>query len=239
MRGGAIWCEAHSRWECAKRTKSAPVCHGIAITGVDRCRMHAGESVDVAKAKGEAVTAWAAWTGEQVVSPTDAVLGMLQLSWLRAELLGRLLRRQFTEAQASAEGGVAGGADGGPGGPELGPGRGLVGHTRAAAKDVGIFVSGEAPRGLTVLENQERDRVVKYAKVAHDMGIAEQQVRIAEQHGAMLAGVIRGSLDGHLSRVLDVLGDDARAEAIRRAWPEWSSAIVPAQIAAIMPGGEG
>ncbi|MFI7461859.1 hypothetical protein [Nonomuraea sp. NPDC049646] len=234
MRGGAIWCEQHQRWECSKRTKTAPVCHGIAIAGIDRCRMHAGENVDLAKAKGEAMTAWAAWTGEQLVSSTDAVLGMLQLSWLRAELLGQLLRQQFTQAQAAADE-----DGGGPGGehPELGPGRGLVGHTRAAAKDIGIFVSGEAPRALTVLEGLERDRVVKYAKVAHDMGIAEQQVRIAEQYGQMLADVIRGSLDAHLDRVLGVLGDDPRAHAIQQAWPEWMNTIVPAQIAAIAPGG--
>ncbi|MFI6513580.1 hypothetical protein ACIBCT_38755 [Streptosporangium sp. NPDC050855] len=230
MRGGAVWCEHHGRWECSKRTKVAPVCHGIAIAGVDRCRMHAGEPLDVAKAKGEAVTAWSALTGRPVISHNEAVMGMLQVSWLRAHLYAGLLRQQFTAAQEQADAGP-----GGPGGedPALGPGRGLVGHTRSAAKDIGIYVTGESVRALTALEGQERDRVVRYAKAAHDMGIAEQQVRLAEQQGVMLADVIRGSLDEYRARVLAVLDGSVHADAIRRAWPEWMEQIVPAQIAAV------
>jgi len=235
MRGGAVWCEHHTRWECSKRTKKAPVCHGIAITGLNRCHMHAGEKLDVAKAKGEAVTAWSALTGRPVVSHTAAVTGMLQVSWLRAHLYASLLERQFTEAQQEA----GGGAEGPGGDPALGPGRGLVGHTRGAVKDIGIYVTGESARALTALEAQERDRVVKYAKVAHDMGIAEQQVKLAEQQGVMLADVIRGSLDEYRARVLALLGSSAQADAIRKAWPGWMSEIVPAQIEAVAGGGRG
>jgi len=189
-RGGARWCEQHERWECAKRGKTAPVCHGIAIAGIDACRMHAGQRAEVAKAKGEALSAWSALHGPPTVSATEAVLGMLQMSWARVHLYAGLLRRQVEEAQDAPPG--LGGVDG----EDVGRGAGLVGVTRGAVKDIGIYATGEAVRGLAALEAQERDRVVKYAKTAHDMGIAEQQIRLAEGQGALLAQAVSRILDG-------------------------------------------
>jgi hypothetical protein len=179
--------------------------------------MHAGEKLGVAK--GEAMTAWSVVSGQPVVTPNDAVLGMLQMSWLRAHLYAGLLERQFTEAQDEVEpeqvdDGAEGYDFGGCGGdPPLGPGRGLVGHTRGALKDIGIYVSGEAARALTVLEGQERDKLVRYAKVAHDMGIAGQQVKLAEQQGVMLAQVIRRTADALLVVVLGLVAELARDSA--------------------------
>lgn len=251
MRGGALWCPTHNRWECTKRCKDGSPCHGQAITGLDRCRMHAGESGEVAKAKGEAITAWSALSGQPVVSHTEAVLGMLQMSWLRAHLYASLLERQFTDAQQHDEGAAGGPGGLGGGDPELGPGAGLVGHTHGAVKDIGIYVTGEAARALTVLEGQERDRVVRYAKTAHDMGIAEAQVRIAEQTGQQLAEVIRRTADALLLAVVGLVAETAGREgaagerlaaaldtAVRAAWPGWLSQIVPQQIAAVTAGGE-
>jgi hypothetical protein len=38
------WCEQHERWECTKPRKAGRgPCHGSAVTGSDRCRMHLGE----------------------------------------------------------------------------------------------------------------------------------------------------------------------------------------------------
>jgi len=51
---GARWCEEHGRMECRhKRSKGRGQCHGAAITGLDSCRMHAGNKarVEVAKAQ--------------------------------------------------------------------------------------------------------------------------------------------------------------------------------------------
>lgn len=239
MRGGAIWCEQHTRWECSKRTKTDPICHGIAIAGLNRCRMHAGEKLDVAKARGEAVTAWSALSGQPVVNHIEAVLGMLQMSWLRTHLYAELLERQFADAQADEET-TTGPADGDGGGdPELGPGRGLVGHTHGAVKDIGIYVTGEAARALTVLEAQERDRVVRYAKTAHDMGIAEAQVRLAESQGALMAGVLSRTADGLLLAVLGLL-DESAAAMVRAAWPGFVRDIAPRElrVAAAAAGGE-
>jgi hypothetical protein len=71
---------------------------------------------------------------------------------------------------------------------------GLIGHTYAADKMAGIFASSEAQRALVQLEAQERDRCVRYAKTAHDMGIAEREVRLAESQGQLLASVVRNIL---------------------------------------------
>ena len=183
---GAVWCDDHSRWECSKRSKRRPGdrCHGSPIRGTNACRTHGGQRTEVLKAKGEALSAWRAVPGRVDVSPAEAVMAMLQMSWARVHLYASLLERQLAEADPGAAAGV-------------GQGEGLIGHTYSASPSVGVYESGEAVRGLAQLESAERDRCVRYAKVAHDMGIADREIRLAEAQGAMLAGVI--------SRILDAL----------------------------------
>lgn len=195
--GGAKWCEQHERFECTRqRTKKRGDCHNIAVSGTDVCLNHGGQSLDVLKAKGaanKAMTAFSALAGVPTVEPGRAVLAMLQMSWLRLHLYAGLL-----EAQLAAQGGTADDvpadlddvdpSDPAADGPITG---GLIGHTYAPAKGgEGRVVTGEAPRALVVLEAAERDRIVRYAKVAHDMGIAEREVKLAEQQGQLLARVI-------------------------------------------------
>lgn len=202
------WCEEHARYDCTRQRKRGGDCHGPAITGLDSCRMHAGVTGEVAKAQGAAITAWSALAGSPTVTSTDAVLGMLQMSWLRVHMYAGLLEQQVTAEQAVREAG---------GRPvelvieeteddddwsesvrrdDVGPGVGLIGHTRSGVKGIGIFSTGEAPRGLALLEAQERDRVVKFAKVAHDMGIADAQVRILDEYASQVSGLITRILDG-------------------------------------------
>jgi hypothetical protein len=196
--GGARWCEEHGRFECTKqRTKGRGDCHQPAVRGTASCRNHAGTTLAVARAKGEAVTAWSALAGEPTVDPAAAVLGMLQVAWLRAHLYAELL-----QAQVAAQGGTATDVpddlddvepgEGGGDGPSTG---GLIGHTYAPARGGdGRVVTGEGPRGLVTLEAAERDRVVRFAKTAHDMGIAERQTELAKAQAEMLAVVLRGAL---------------------------------------------
>lgn len=249
-RMGAVWCEGHQRWECSKRSKRSQTrCHAVALTGLDACFSHSGKRRDVAKAQGEAVTAWSALSGKPVVSHTEAVLGMLQMSWLRVHLYAGLLEQQVTAAQAeaardpaiqaaAAEAFVRGLVEQEAGARPVGPGVGLIGHTYSGVKDIGIFATGEALRGLTQLEAQERDRCVKYAKTAHDMGIAEREVKLAEQQGQLLAGVVGRVADGLLAAVVALLagGADevvrAAGELVRQAWPAWVTEIVPRELRA-------
>lgn len=249
------WCDQHQRYECTKRGKGGVTCHGSRIEGIDACRMHAGQKGALAKARGEAVTAWSALSGKAVISHTEAVLGMLQMSWLRVHLYAGLLEQQVTAAQAEAVREPAvrdavGDAYGVVlehevgGAPPVGPGTGLVGHTFSGVKDIGIFATGEAIRGLTQLEAAERDRCVKYAKTAHDMGIAEREVHLAEQQGQLLAGVVGRVADALLAAVVALLSggtDEAirvAAELVRQAWPGWVTEIVPRELRAAA-GGEG
>ncbi|MDB4873219.1 MAG: pas58 [Gemmatimonadales bacterium] len=262
---GAVWCEKHRRWECKHNSKRTHLrCHANAIRGTAACVSHAGKVTELAKAQGEAFTAWSALGGKPAVSTVQAVLGMLQMSWLRAHLYAGLLERQFTDAQDrrrlssradafygdDADVGIAG-----SGAPPVGAGVGLIGHTYGAVKDIGIYASGEAIRGLVQLEAQERDRCVKYAKTAHDMGIAEQEIRVAEEQGALLAEAVRRICESLLTSLLALLGEQARADlpmdgllreqfsavvtaAVRSAWPTWLGEIVPREFRAISSGVE-
>jgi hypothetical protein len=190
---GAAWCDTHGKWECTKKSKrSQQRCHGLAVRGTPACRIHGGQATDVLKAKGAALDAWRAVPGRPGVSPSEAVMAMLHMSWARVHVYAGLLERQVAQAQDDFVGqGLGGGGD-----PELGPGAGLIGHTRSASPSVGVYVSGEAVRGLAGLEAAERDRCVRFAKAAHDMGIADREIRLAEAHGALLAGAISRILDG-------------------------------------------
>jgi hypothetical protein len=183
--GGARWCDdpKHNRLECAKgRTHGRGLCHGPAIRGTDACKIHGGIRREVAKAKGQArISAFSALgtarEGE-AVDASAAVLGMLQQSWLRANLYGQLLLQQITkDGDGDAVGENYDPSD------TVKPG-GLIGFRYGAAgKDGDIYAVSEEARALVMLEAQERDRCVKYAKTAHDMGISDRLISMAERWG--------------------------------------------------------
>jgi hypothetical protein len=189
--GRARWCEEHTRLECTKRRNKGrgDTCHCIAIKGTDKCRNHSGVAARVAKIQGEArITAWTPHgEADKPISSSMAVLGVLQMSWLRLAAYSELLRRQV-----AVEGDL----------PERSEddgemeATGLIGHRYGAAgKDGVIYRQSEEVRALVVLEAAERDRVVKYAKTAHDMGISDKLIGLAERWGDMVAGQISMLLD--------------------------------------------
>lgn len=171
---GAEWCDLHKRWECTKKSKrSDSRCHAFAVRGTPVCYTHAGKKTELVKAQGsameEALSAWVAEPGRTVVTPAEAVMAMLQMSWARVHVYAGLLRDQVESAG---------------GGPQ---------DSRAGL--VAVAPTGETIRGLALLEAAERDRCVKYAKAAHDMGIADREIRLAEQQGVLIAGAISQILD--------------------------------------------
>jgi len=193
--GGARWCDrpGHMRMECAKnRTKGRGPCHGPAVRGTDACVNHGGHTREVMRAKGQArISAWSAiGSGAQTMDYRMAVLGVLQMSWLRLAAYSDLLRRQVEAAppQADPDGLAAGGevnADG------------LIGYRYGAAgKDGNIYAVTEETRALVALEAAERDRVVKYAKTAHDMGISDRLTSLAEKWGDVVATRITLIMEG-------------------------------------------
>lgn len=182
--------------ECVKRrSRGRGPCHGAAVRGTDACTTHAGTTLEVARVKGEArITAWSAIgqpAGGQPLDAGMAVLGMLQMTWLRAAAYGELLRQQVaTEAPADPD------QDGFDPMGEV-QANGLIGYRYGAAgKDGNIYAVSEEVRALVALEAAERDRVVKFAKTAHDMGISERLTNLAERWGDVVAGRISLILAG-------------------------------------------
>jgi hypothetical protein len=66
-----------------------------------------------------------------------------------------------------------------------------------------------APGGLAELEAAERDRVVRYGKTAHDMGVQERRARLAAEAGEFLVEVS--------ARALTALGADPHDPQVRAA----------------------
>jgi len=71
----------------------------------------------------------------------------------------------------------------------------LIGHTYGAAKDVGVYVTGEAIRGLAKLEAEERDRCANLAAKAIAAGLIKKQTDLANIVGEMLGKAVQAVLD--------------------------------------------
>lgn len=187
--GKARWCEQHQHLECTKnRTKGRGPCHKIAIRGTDACDMHAGKKRELAKIQGEArITAWSPHGEKIKLDAGMAVLGVLQMTWLRLGSYSELLRRQVATERDIAED---------PSEVDSPSQSGLIGYRYGAAgKDGVVYVQSEEVRALVALEAAERDRVVKYAKTAHDMGISERITGLAEKWGDIVAMRVATMLD--------------------------------------------
>jgi hypothetical protein len=156
--------------------------------------MHPGKTLAKLKAEGQArITAWNALGSTPQVDYRMAVLGVLQMTWLRLGAYSELLRRQVATEGGVPEKDVTGEYE-----QDVQP-SGLIGYRfGAAGKEGRIYAQSEEVRALVALESAERDRVVKYAKTAHDMGISERLTSLAERWGDVVAGRITrllGDLD--------------------------------------------
>jgi hypothetical protein len=70
----------------------------------------------------------------------------------------------------------------------------LIGYRYGVDRMGNTFPVEEAIRGLVRLEAEERDRCANFATKAIAAGLAERQVRLAEQQGAMLYAVLNAVL---------------------------------------------
>jgi hypothetical protein len=172
-RSGARWCPEHSRWECSA---NKPDHHASAVRGMAKCRHHVGKQLDLAKTQGEAnLAAWSAVAGREQ-EPLDlgqTVMEQLRVAVIRADIYGELLRIQISDE-------------------EIG---GLVGPSYAAGRDGQRVETGEQVRALVKLEAEWRDRVVKYAEVAHRMGIATRVIELAQGQAEIVVLAFRAALE--------------------------------------------
>lgn len=97
--------------------------------------------------------------------------------------------------------------------------------------------SAARPTVWLELYHRERIHLVRVSKAALDAGVSERMVRLAEQQGAMLAGVIRRAMDATLDEIGTMVGAKAAAR-VRKAWPAVLSRVVPAAIADLTAGQE-
>jgi hypothetical protein len=211
---------------CTGRRKGGKACDQIPIKGTDRCKFCCGIPLHKQRAKGEIVLELRRWglQGEELRDPGNTLLQLMTQSAIRVEFYSSLLQEAYEAAERLR---VAGHTDG-----ELpdhadndvdeqraiedldrvfatGGVAALIGiKWGSAGKDGHLFQAEEGIRGLVRLEADERDRCAGMAAKAIAAGLAERQVRLAEQQGQLVAEVIRAMLTD--------LGHDPADPAVQR-----------------------
>ena len=204
-----------TRKKCRGHNKVGKPCGNWPIRGGTVCTVHGGKAPRVAKkalVRAELET-WG--LGDSKVDPGEVLLRLVSQSAARVELYGQLLRDAYEAAERLkqahevehlievaeaddfvqeraavqvarddlrkifASGGVAA----------------LIGNTYSDAKDGGIYATGEAIRGLAKLEAEERARCADMAAKAVKAGLAERQVRLAEQQAEIVLKAIDAALE--------------------------------------------
>lgn len=174
IRSGARWCPTHGWWECSA---NKPDHHAPAVRGNPHCRFHLGKRLDLARTQGEAnMLAWSTQAAidasAPALDPGQVVMDQLRVAVMRSDLYGELLRIQVADQEVD----------------------GLVGPTYAAGRDGQRVETGEQVRGLARLEAEWRDRAVRFAKAAHDMGIAERVIELHQGQAQIVVTAFNAGL---------------------------------------------
>ena len=200
----------------AKSKQSGKQCKNWAIRGGTTCRLHGGSAPQVvAKAAIRAeLMDWG--ITDQKESPEELLLRLMTQSYNRSQLYARLLQEAYEAAERLArldltpealademprDGNADGSTEAQRAIDELdrifstGGVAALIGHTYGAAKDVGVYVTGEAIRGLAKLEAEERDRCANLAAKAVAAGLIKKQTDLANIVGEMLVKSLQAVLD--------------------------------------------
>jgi hypothetical protein len=148
--------------------------------------------------------------GDSHVVPGEVFLRLVTQSAARAEMYARLLQEAFDAGERLKEAHERGAniealGDENAGTAETarrdldrifntGGVAALDGNTHGAAKDVGVYIIGEAIRGLADLEAKERDRCANFAAKAVAAGLAECTVRVAERQGQLMVEMVQAAM---------------------------------------------
>lgn len=107
-------------------------------------------------------------------------------------------------------------------------GAALVGEVMSDARDGELYATKEEARAIVRLYNEERDRLVKFCKVAADVGFAEAEIQLARQQGTLIATLVFEVLDGlalspaKMASARQLLGDAFRKHSPSLATVELS-----------------
>jgi hypothetical protein len=199
----AVQCTAISK-------QTGNQCKRKAIPGGTVCRYHGGGAQQV-KAKAAVQAELLGWgLGDSTVDPGEVLLRLVTQSAARAERYAMLLEEAYEAAERLKQAHDAGAQIHAPGNEladtaetarrdlervfNTGGVAALVGNTYGAAKDVGVYVTGEAIRGLADLEAKERERCANFAGKAVAAGLAERTVRVAERQGQLMVEMVQAAL---------------------------------------------
>lgn len=202
--------------KCIGHNASGGPCGKDAIAGGKVCTTHGGMAPKV-KAKAAVRAEVMRWgLGDVAVDPGEVLLRLVSQSAARVEAYARLLEDAYQAAERlkvahEAHRLIAVTAPDGEDSAEAaaiqqarleldrifnaGGVAALIGHQYDATKDGTLYAASEQIRGLADLEAQERDRCAGFAAKAIAAGLAERQVRLAEQQGALIAELIRKVID--------------------------------------------
>lgn len=162
--------------KCRGHRPDGSECGNWAKPGATVCRYHGGNAPQV-KAMAAVRAELFRWgLGDQAADPGETLLRLVSQSAARAE-------RYATELEQLVEqhGGDLAAA--------------MIGETLILDRDGQTVKVGEYVRGLAKLENEERDRCANFAAKAIAAGIAERQVRIAEQQAQIVIQAVEAALD--------------------------------------------
>lgn len=156
---------------CSALTKHGTPCRQGAITGGTVCRMHGGGAKQV-KALAAVRAEVMQWRLTDVADdPGELLMRLMTQARRRAEAYALELERIVSEAGDLSEA--------------------LIGDSMITGADGKVHKAGEYVRGMVELESQERDRAFGFAAKAVAAGLAERQVRVAEEQAGMIAAFIR------------------------------------------------
>jgi hypothetical protein len=199
----AVQCKALSK-------QTGQRCKRKAIPGGEVCRWHGGAAgqVKVKAAIRAEVMNWR--LGDTTVDPGEVLLRLVTQSAARAEMYAGLLQEAFDAAERLKQAHEDGAKLEALGDENTDTGEtarrdldrifntggvaALVGNTYGAAKNVGVYVTGEAIRGLADLEAKERERCASFASKAVAAGLAERTVRVAERQGQLMVEMVQAAL---------------------------------------------
>lgn len=166
------------------------------IKGGTVCHKHGGKNPATAR-KAAVRAAVAEWgTNDDLLDPGLVLLRLVAQSARRAEFYASLLSTAYAVADQPPDGeeedllGLEPVRVSVPGGV-----RALIGKKFTTTAEGDRVEVGEAIRGLVLLETQERKLCADFATKAIAAGLAERQVRIAEQQGTAIITAITIALD--------------------------------------------
>ena len=160
---------------CKATSNKGEQCKRYAIKGGTVCRSHGGAAPQV-KARADITYEAMSWGfTDKTVDPGETLLRLVTQSAARAQRYAAELEKLVEESPSLREA--------------------LVADIWIQPERGEAYKAGEYIRGLAKLEAEERDRCANFATKAIAAGLAERQVRLAEQQGAAMFEMVKKALN--------------------------------------------